>query len=107
MATTYRLRRKTFANVAGAATKTVQQLQSKGYQAAGNGLFGNFKNMWNGTQTMVNEKGTEAMAKLSAGQRVKQGAIGVAKVGGVAAGTAAVAGGIGAKKIDNAANGIG
>jgi len=93
MATTYRLKRKTFAALPAAATKTVQQLQNKGFQKAGNGLFGNFKNMWNGTQTMVNEKGKEAVAKLSTGQRVGEAAKGIGKVGAVVGGTA-IAGGL-------------
>ena len=102
---TFIIKRKTFANAA-AVTKTVQELQNQGFQRASNGLLGNFGNMWNGTQKMVDSKGKEVMAKLSTGQRVGQAAIGIGKVGGVAAGTAAVGAGIAAKKVDDAANGI-
>ena len=49
--------------------------------------------MWNGTQTMVNDKGKEALAKLSTSQRIGEAAKGVAKVGGVVGGTA-IAGGL-------------
>lgn len=106
MATTFTLKRKLFAGPSPKVFQSLAAAGNKGFNAAGNGLFGNFKNAWNGQMNVVNKKGTEAVAKLSGAQRLGQAGIGVAKVGGAAVGVGVLGAGLAAKKVDDAANGL-
>ncbi len=130
MATTFTLKRKIFANPA-AITKTLGQAKSAGFTKSGFQWFGagNLGSAISGTKTMVNKEllaqGNAAMKNatteaakaaaqktidsatttvtLNKGQRAWEAAKGAGKLGV----TAAVAGtALGAKKVDDAANGI-
>lgn len=132
MATTFTLRRKLFAGPAAVAQFASKGAhKAAGYTKSGFGWFGfgNLGNAASGTKTLTNKtmlsQGNAAMANakteaqkkaaqklidnsqttvsLTGGQRWLEGAKGAAKLGG----TALVAGTvIGAKKVDDAANGL-
>jgi len=107
MATTFTLKRKLFGAVPTKVFQSVANATKQGFSKAGTGLFGNFKNAFSGQMGVVNaKKGTEAVAKLTTGQRAKEAGIGLLKVGGATAGVGLLGAGVAAKKVDDAANGL-
>lgn len=106
MATTFKLKRKLYAAV---PTATMQKFANKaaaegaGFATKYNMGLGNMLNSIKGSRSVFNEAGEKAVMQLSGKERLAELGKGVGKVGAVGAGVAAV----GAKKVDDAANGIG
>lgn len=104
MATTFILKRKTFANPAAIA-KTLGQAKAAGFTKSGFQWFGggNLGSAISGTKTMKAVDGATQSAVLNRKERVWEAAKGIGKLGAT---TAVVGTAIGAKKVDDAANGL-
>lgn len=104
MATTFILKRKTFANPA-AAIKTLSGAKAAGFTKSGFQWFGggNLGSAFSGTKTMKAIDGATQTVALSGKERAWEAAKGIGKLGAT---TAVVGTAIGAKKVDDAANGL-